>query len=117
MFWQQMDPVRAVEALGGAVHHVHLKDLAFQDELALAGVLDSRSFAEPSQRAWIFRTVGRGHDAVFWRSFVESLHGVGYDGVLSIENEDPLQPAEEGVREAAALAATLLEPDPHEARR
>jgi sugar phosphate isomerase/epimerase len=109
LVWQQIDPVRAVEALGAAVHHVHLKDVELQQhELALAGVLDSRPFADPARRAWIFRTVGRGHGAEFWRAFVDALERAGYDDALCIENEDPLQAAEEGVHEAAAFAAGLL---------
>jgi sugar phosphate isomerase/epimerase len=118
MFWQQIDPVRAVEALGDAVYHVHLKDLEFDEgELALAGVLDSRPFDDPARRAWIFRTVGRGHGAAFWSSLVDALSKAGYDDVLSIENEDPIQAAEEGVREAAAFVSGVLERDPQEAPR
>ena len=109
MFWQQMDPVRVVEALGPAVHHVHLKDTQLvADQVALAGVLDQRSFDDPAQRAWIFRTVGRGHDRAFWSTFVGALRSVGYDDVLSIENEDVTQTPVEGVEEAAAFMSPLL---------
>jgi sugar phosphate isomerase/epimerase len=112
LFWQRMDPLRVVGALGDAVHHVHLKDLALDEgELALAGVLDSRPFADPARRAWIFRTVGRGHGAPFWSSFVDALRRAGYDDVLSIENEDPILAADDGVREAAAFVAAVLERD------
>jgi sugar phosphate isomerase/epimerase len=109
MFWQQMDPARVVRALGDAVHHVHLKDVETHDEqLALTGVLDSRPFDEHQQRAWIFRTIGQGHGAEFWAPFLRALADVGYDDVLSIENEDPLQPEETGVRQAAEFITGLL---------
>ena len=36
------------------------------------------------------------------------MRDVGYDDVLSIENEDPYQPAEAGVRQAAAFILPLL---------
>ena len=112
LFWQQMDPTGVVRALGPAVQHVHVKDLELRDsELALAGVLDSRPFADPNRRAWIFRTVGQGHGAPFWSSFLRALLDVGYSDVLSIENEDPIQPAEEGVRYAAAFISGVLETD------
>jgi len=115
LFWQRMDPAQVAEALGPAVHHVHLKDVQLHDhELALAGVLDSRPFSDPARRAWIFRSVGRGHGAAFWRSFLDALERAGYEDALCIENEDPLQPAEEGVRETAAFTAGLLA---QEARR
>ena len=109
MFWQQMDPVAVVGALGPAVHHVHLKDTQLvADQVALAGVLDQRPFSDPSQRAWVFRTIGRGHDRAFWSALVRSLRDADYDDVLSIENEDVSQPAEEGVAEAATLMLPLL---------
>jgi sugar phosphate isomerase/epimerase len=109
MFWQQMDPLAVIEALGSAVHHVHLKDTKVASaQVALAGVLDNRPFVDANERAWVFRTVGRGHDAAFWTSFVDALETAGYDDVLSIENEDVSQPADEGVAEAAALMRPIL---------
>ena len=109
LFWQQMDPLAVIRALGDAVYHVHLKDTQLvPDQVALAGVLDGRSFDRPDERAWNFRTVGVGHDMEFWSAFVAGLKAVGYGGVLSIENEDPYQPAAEGVRQAAAFVRPLL---------
>ena len=109
MFWQQMDPLAVIRALGPAVHHVHLKDTQLvPDEVALAGVLDQRPFEDPKHRAWGFRTIGRGHGPEFWSAFVAALREVGYDDVLSIENEDEFQPAEPGVREAAAFMLPLM---------
>jgi len=109
MFWQQMDPVAVIAALGPAVHHVHLKDTQLvPDQVAIAGVLDQRPFADPTQRAWVFRTVGRAHDRAFWTAFIGALRTARYDDVLSIENEDRSQPPEEGVREAAAFITPLL---------
>jgi sugar phosphate isomerase/epimerase len=109
MFWQQMDPVAVIRALGPAVHHVHLKDTQLvASEVALAGVLDHRPFEDPANRAWIFRTIGRGHDRDFWSAFIGALRSVGYDDVLSIENEDVAQPAVEGVTDAAAFILPLI---------
>ena len=43
LFWQLMDPVAVVRALGPAVYHVQLKDTQLiPEQLGLAGVLDSR---------------------------------------------------------------------------
>jgi sugar phosphate isomerase/epimerase len=109
LFWQQMDPIAVIRALGPAVFHVHMKDTQLMPEqLPLAGVLDNRSFATPDERAWVFRTVGRGHPAAYWGRLVEALRDVGYDDALSIEQEDPYATQEEGVREAAAFVRTLL---------
>ncbi len=110
MFWQQMDPLAVVRALGPAVHHVHLKDTQLvPEQVALAGVLDGRPFSNPGERAWVFRTIGRSHGRDFWMAFVQELRAAGYDDVLSIENEDVTQPAVEGVEEAATFMRPLIE--------
>jgi sugar phosphate isomerase/epimerase len=109
LFWQQMDPVAVVGALGSAVHHVHLKDTeVVPDQVALTGVLDQRPFDDPANRAWRFRTVGRAHGAEFWAAFLAALRAAGYDDMLSIENEDATQPALDGVQEAAAFMLPLI---------
>jgi sugar phosphate isomerase/epimerase len=109
LFWQQMDPLAVIRALGSAVHHVHLKDTQLEPErVAIAGVLDQGGPGGHTERAWNFRTVGVGHDRSFWSAFIAELRSVGYDGVLSIENEDPFQSAGDGVRDAAAFIRPLL---------
>ena len=109
LFWQLMDPVTVIRTLGPAIHHVHLKDTQLQPErLAIAGVLDPGGPGGHRERAWNFRTVGVGHDRSFWVPFLEALREVGYDDALSIENEDPFQTADEGVRDAASFILPLL---------
>lgn len=109
LFWQGMDPLAAIEALGDAVYHVHLKDTQIlADQVALAGVLDSRPFEDPANRAWVFRTVGSIHGAAFWTDFIEALRAVGYDDALAIENEDASVTPQEGVELGAAFMRPLL---------
>ena len=109
LFWQQMDPIAVVRALGRAVHHVHLKDTQLlSDQVAIAGVLDQRPFDDPANRAWVFRTVGSVHGREFWSAFVSELRATGYDDVLAIENEDASLSPHEGVEEAAAFMLPLL---------
>jgi sugar phosphate isomerase/epimerase len=109
LFWQQMDPVAVVRALGDAVFHVHLKDSALiPAQVALAGVLDSRRFGPSEERGWVFRTVGRGHGEQFWTEFIDALDEVGYSGTLSIEHEDESQPVLEGVAEAVDFTRRVL---------
>ena len=52
---------------------------------------------------WAYRTLGYGHGSEFWADFVSALRSVGYDGVLSIEHEDPLMDAEEAISRAVTL--------------
>jgi sugar phosphate isomerase/epimerase len=109
LFWQGMDPVAIVRALGPAVHHVHLKDTEIiPDQVAIAGVLDQRPFADPSQRAWVFRTVGAIHGADFWTDLVAALRDIGYAGALAIENEDAYLAPEAAVEEAARFMRRVL---------
>ena len=110
LFWQQMDPVAVIRALGPAVHHVHLKDTEIvPHQVAIAGVLDQRPFDDPSARAWVFRTAGSVHDQAFWSEFAGALSEVGYDDVLAIENEDASLTPEAAVREAARFMRSVLE--------
>ena len=65
----------------------------------------------------MFRTVGRVHDAAFWRSFVAALRDVGYDDVLAIENEDADVAPEAAVEEAARFMRTVLTGSPSRTTR
>jgi hypothetical protein len=53
-------------------------------------------------------TVGYGHDEFFWRNFVSELRLAGYDDVVSIEHEDDLIDADEGLEKAADLLRGVL---------
>jgi sugar phosphate isomerase/epimerase len=109
LFWQQMDPLAVITALGPAVYHVHLKDTELiPEQVAIAGVLDQRPFDDPSNRAWVFRTVGSVHGREFWSAFVSALREVGYDDVLSIENEDARLSPEAAVEDAARFMRSVM---------
>ncbi len=109
LFWQGIDPLLAVRELQGAIYHVHAKDTRIDAlNTAVNGVLDTKSYRREGERSWIFRTVGYGHDAQFWKDFVSALRVAGYDGVLSIEHEDSLMSAEEGFLKAAAFLNNLI---------
>ena len=110
LLWQRAHPPAVALALGDAVQHVHLKDIAFNEPVvATAGVLDSGSFDDPDGRAWNFATVGAGHGEGMWLELLTALRRVGYDGALCIENEDARQPQVDGVRAAAEFMAPLLQ--------
>lgn len=99
LFYQGMDPLLVIRALGpGFVFHVHAKDTRIDPhETALNGVIDMREMPRVAERAWAYRTLGFGHSELWWREFVSALRAVGYDGVLSIEHEDSLMSAREGI--------------------
>jgi sugar phosphate isomerase/epimerase len=111
LFWQGIDVIAAIRVLGaaGAIYHVHAKDTAIDAHNAgVNGVLDTKPLDRVTDRSWIFRTVGYGHDDLFWRNFVSALRKVGYDHVLSIEHEDALASIDEGFLKGVALLKNVL---------
>jgi sugar phosphate isomerase/epimerase len=109
LFWQGIDPLEAVEALGEAIYHVHAKDTRITPRNArVNGVLDPTPYAEPAGRGWNYRTVGYGHDALFWKAFVSALREVGYDDVLSIEHEDAFISTESALAQAQDFLASMI---------
>ena len=111
--WQGMNPADAVLQLGNAVFHVQMKDNKINTVTRNRnGVIDTKPFGDEAHRTWTFRTVGYGHDVGFWKDFVSALRLVGYDGVLSIEQEDSLFSASEGFQKSLAFVKDLIVRDP-----
>jgi sugar phosphate isomerase/epimerase len=109
MFWQGIDPIKAIRVLGDAIFHVHAKDTQIYDyNLPKAGVLDTKKYTDERNRAWIFRTVGYGHGAEWWTEFISTLRMFGYDYVLSIEHEDTLMSPDEGLTKAARFLNEIM---------
>ena len=103
-FFQGMDPLAVIRALGNAIGYVHAKDARVEPyNLAVQGALDLQPGKPVRDLVWAYRTLGYGHGTQFWGEFVSALRSVGYDGVLSIEHEDPLMDAEEAICRAVAL--------------
>jgi sugar phosphate isomerase/epimerase len=114
-FWQGIDPVVAARELRGAIYHVHAKDTRIdKPNTERNGVLDTKPYTEVATRSWVFRTVGYGHDALFWKDLISALRLAGYDRVLSIEHEDGQMSRVEGLRKAAAFLRECIisEPSP-----
>ena len=125
LFWQGIDPVEAVNALGGLVYNAAAKDTRINAAARVNGVLDDR-FGRvapdesgalslggrytlsrwPENSSWDFVAVGRGHGVGWWRDFLQALEKVGRDMAVNIEHEDQELDQMEGLRYAAK---TLLE--------
>ena len=109
LIWQGMEPVAVIRALGDAIFHVHAKDTRLDKyNIARTGVLDTKPYADEIHRSWIFRSVGYGNDALYWKDIVSNLRLVGYDHVLSIEHEDSLMSQNEGLTKAVNLLKDVL---------
>ncbi|MGI8905089.1 MAG: sugar phosphate isomerase/epimerase family protein [Candidatus Sumerlaeaceae bacterium] len=109
LWWQGMDPIAAIRELGEAIFHVHAKDVNIDPiNTSRNGVLDTKHYSKELQRSWVFRTVGFGHDELFWRNFVSTLRMVGYDDAISIEHEDSMMSVNEGLSKAIEFLQPIL---------
>jgi sugar phosphate isomerase/epimerase len=108
-WWQGIDPVTVVEAFGDRVGHAHGKDtLLYPDRVRTHGVLHYAPPSDPSRAPWHFVSVGEGHDDATWAGLLGAMRAAGYDGVISIEHEDPRYGGEEGtMRSIAGLKRAL----------
>jgi sugar phosphate isomerase/epimerase len=108
-FWQGMDALAVVDAVGDRIGHAHGKDtLEIPANKARNGMLDNRWPGRASEMPWNFATVGRGRGLEWWTSFVRTLAANGFDGTISIEFEDPFVPVEQSVVEAARMLAAAI---------
>lgn len=123
LFWQHIDPIAALDALGDLVRNAAAKDTRINPAAAVNGVLDDR-FGRvgadepgavglggrytlsrwPQEASWDFVAVGRGHDVGFWAEFLAALERIDPDMAVAIEHED----AELGQREGLGVAARTL---------
>ncbi len=125
LFWQGIEPIEAVNHLGGLVYNAAAKDTRINAAARINGVLDDR-FGRvrtgdpdalglggdytlsrwPDNASWDFVAVGRGHDVAWWREFLRALGRIDPDMAVNIEHEDQELDQMEGLR---AAAQTLLE--------
>lgn len=108
LVWLQVPDVPGViRAFGDRIYHVDAKDTEiFPDVLARAGILGAGW--------WRYRLPGQG--ALDWRAILAALTDIGYDGVIAIENEDPLCPGTPGVKWAAEYLRGVMLPAGNTAR-
>jgi sugar phosphate isomerase/epimerase len=120
LFWQGIDPVAALDRLGGLVYNAAAKDTRINEAAKVNGVLDDR-FGRvspddpgavslggrytlsrwPEGSSWDFVAVGRGHDVGFWTEFLQALGKIDPDMAVNIEHEDQELDQMEGLRYAA----------------
>ncbi|MEV4564645.1 sugar phosphate isomerase/epimerase [Nonomuraea sp. NPDC049419] len=111
LVWLGIDPLAALEAHADRILHVQAKDVevhaAARDRYGVFGrVLDRRPW---ESGWWRYRIPGLGE--VDWRRLIDALHQHGYDGVVSVEHEDPVwSGSPERVRQGLTIAQRTLDP-------
>jgi sugar phosphate isomerase/epimerase len=115
LLWLGIDPVSAIEGLArhaDRIVHVQAKDTKIdrlgRDRYGIFGKALDR--VNPWDSGWWqYRMPGLGD--VDWRSVVDALYRVGYDGAIAIEHEDPFwSGTETRVRAGLELARRTLQP-------
>ena len=108
LFWMGADPLEVAKALADYIYHVHIKDVRLEPAAGQNTLLDTKGVLEYASRSWNFVTPGSGHGADWWRAFLRTLRECGYDGALSIEQEDYTIPLEEALKKAVSLLRQVL---------
>jgi len=109
-WWQGMDPLAVIDEVGPAIGFAHGKDtLVHPDRVRRNGLLDLAFPVDPGTASWHFCAVGSGHDDATWAALVAALRSAGYDGVISIEHEDPRVTPEEGIETSLAALRRACE--------
>jgi len=81
LYWLGTDYLQAIRDFSGRIFHTHAKDTEIlMDRMSYQTIL--------GKEWWRYRIPGWG--AIDWCEFISVLSETGYDGVLSIEHEDPV---------------------------
>ena len=113
LFWQGCDPIEVIHMLGkeGAIFHAHMKDtVLYKKKVEKYGVLNFVfEKGDLKHASDAFRAVGYGHSATLWKEIIRAYMDVGYEGILSVENEDPILSGEVGVERALYVLKNVRE--------
>jgi sugar phosphate isomerase/epimerase len=113
LWWQGIDPIAVVEAVGEGIYTCHVKDLRFdRGRVGREGVLSPAPHERWDERPWAFSTPGYGHSELFWAQLVMALRRVGYAGTLSIECEDPFLTPDDTFSASVELLRRVLPGEP-----
>ena len=112
LVWMGIDPVEALRPYVGKVAHAQAKDIeVFPERRNRYGWPGKAVVREDPWDVgwWRYRVPGLGQ--VDWRRLVDTLYEGGFDGVLSVEHEDPVWGGtEEKVRTGLLVAHRTLRP-------
>lgn len=113
LWWQGIDPLTLVEDLGAEIRTCHVKDVSVdRGRVAREGVLSPAAHDGWDARPWAFSTPGYGHSELFWSRLVIALRRAGFDGILSIECEDPFLAPDDTFAASVRLLERILPAEP-----
>ncbi len=112
LVWLGIDPVPVASAYAGRILHVQAKDVevdeAARNRFGVFGNAVDRDLNPWASGWWRYRIPGLGQ--VDWAALVSTLSDGGYDGVVSVEHEDPVWSGSvEKVHQGLVLAHETLD--------
>jgi sugar phosphate isomerase/epimerase len=109
LIWMGGDPVCAIQALGNCIYHMHGKDSRIESLARVNGLLDTKHLMPVRGRFWNFVSLGHGTSGCAWLDILRALKEVGYNDVISIENEDYSLSPEDAIATSARTLRFCIE--------
>jgi len=110
LVWLHINPYKAIFEVRNRICYVHAKDTEIlRENLDSCGILTDQLYGKkPECEWWRHRIPGWGE--INWKKFISNLTEAGFNGVISIEHEDPVWSGSEGkVKRGLILAREHLE--------
>lgn len=104
-----IDYIEPIEEFKDRIFHVHAKDAEiYPENLKKFGIFNKQLHQYPGDGYWKFRMPSLGQ--VDFVAMIAKLKEIGYDGVISIEHEDPLYEGSEAkVKEGLKIGLDFLD--------
>jgi len=103
--YQGVDYVAFIIRFADRIYHAHMKDVWWSDVPKRSGVFGGHLDFGHSDRAWDFRSLGRGR--IDFEEVVRALNRINYQGPLSVEWEDIGMDREHGAKEACSYLRSI----------
>ena len=90
LYWLGIDAIAMVKQFAPKIFQAHAKDTEILGSVSQYGIFGKQVGRQSGwdQGWWRYRMPGLG--AIHWGQFIRALYDVGFDGVLSVEHEDPV---------------------------
>lgn len=110
--WLNIDPCKTILDFKDRICYIHAKDTELlRDKLTYLGIITDYLYygdqAKPELKWWRHRIPGWGE--INWKKIITALMEIHFDGVVSIEHEDPVwSGSEDKVKRGLTLAREYL---------
>jgi sugar phosphate isomerase/epimerase len=110
LLWLGIDHIQPIWDFRDRIYHTHAKDTEILPEgMDRYGIYGRQLSSTEERNWWRYRLPGYG--AVDWTRYLDTLYQVGYDGILSVEHEDPVwESTPELALRGLQLARQFLQP-------